>query len=104
MERFGSLRMAVYGLVAVLVVPAVWGEARTLTTKGMTDRLLSAANPYVLDRHGIIATAPDFEGLIAEIRQWTAGKSSNKDFSIKMTAIIAESPRRNDLAVLGEFS
>ncbi|MEW8375812.1 MAG: hypothetical protein AB2722_18030 [Candidatus Thiodiazotropha sp.] len=104
MERFGSLRMAVYGLVAVLVVPAVWGEAVTLTAKGVTDRLLSAANPYVLDGHGIIATAPDFEGLTAEIRQWTAGKSSNKDFSIKMTAIIAESPRRNELAVLGEFS
>ncbi|MEJ2404143.1 MAG: hypothetical protein P8171_07615 [Candidatus Thiodiazotropha sp.] len=102
---FGSLRILVCGLAAALiVVPATWGESASSSTKALAHRLLSAANPYVLDGHGIIATAPDFEGLIAEIRQGMVGRSRNMELSIKMTAIIAESPSRNELAVLGEFS
>lgn len=103
--RFGSLRMLVCSLAAVLiVVPAARGESASSFTKSLAHRLLSTANPYVLDGQGLIATAPDFEGLIAEIRQGMVGRSRNMDFSIEMTAFIAEFPKSHDLAVLGEFS
>jgi hypothetical protein len=103
--RFGSLRMQVCGLAAVLiVVPAAWGESASSSAKSLAHRLLSATNPYVLDGQGLIATAPDFDGLIVENRRGVLSKSREMDFSIEMTAFIVESPKNKGLAVQGEFS
>jgi hypothetical protein len=103
--HFRPSHLVIYILVAALVViPAVWGETLSFDTKEMAYRLHSADNPYVLDEHGIIATTPDFDGLIADVRQGMAKKSSNIDYSINMTAFIAQSPRRLEQVVLGEYS
>jgi hypothetical protein len=97
--------MAVCGLATVLVaVPAAWGEALPSSTKAVADQLLSAANPYVLDTHGVIATAPDFEGLVTAIQKGTRSKSREMDFSVEMTAFIAESTKSHGLTVIGKYS
>jgi hypothetical protein len=59
---------------------------------------------YVLDAQGIIATAPDFHGVIAEVGQAIAEKSRRNDFSTEMTPFIADFPQRRELVMLGEFS
>lgn len=103
-EHFKALHQVVYVLAAALIVPVVWGETLSSATKDAADRLLSAVNPYVLDNYGVIVTAPDFDYLIAEVRQGMAEKTRDLDFSTEMTAFVAESPRHNELVMLGEFS